>query len=335
MRVLRLHGLNDIRLHEEPLPQTAVGEVLVRVRTVSICGSDLHWFTEGGIGDVRLKEPVILGHEFAGEIASGTRAGERVAIDPAIPCGSCEFCLEGNPNLCANLHFAGDGLTSGGLQEYITWPERCLFTLPDRLSFADGAVLEAFGVGIHSIDLGHLRPGMSVGIYGCGPIGLLMIQLARLSGASQIIATDLLAHRLEYAREFGASEVFLAEGGRENEAIRKATNGRGVDVAFEVAGENDAIETAIATAKPGARVVLVGIPAIDRTEFNASTARRKGLTIKFVRRMKHVYPRAISMVERGLVDLRSIVTASYPMADAGEAFRVASKRTGIKVVVEL
>jgi len=335
MQVVRLHSAGDLRLHDEPMPSPGPGESLVRVTAVSICGSDIHWFAEGGIGDARIKQPLVLGHEFAGVIAGGERSGERVAVDPAIPCGVCEFCLEGNPNFCTSMRFAGDGKFDGALREYVAWPIHCLFRLPESIGDAEGALLEALGVGIHAIDLGHLRPGMSVGIFGCGPIGLLMVQLARISGATHIIATDKLPHRLEAAKSFGATNVFQAESGQETAEILAATHRRGVDVAFEVAGENDAVETAVAAAKPGARVVLVGIPADDRTTFTASTARRKGLTIKLVRRMKHTYPRAIALVEHGLVDVRSLVTHQFPLTEARPAFVEAEKRSGLKVVVEM
>jgi len=335
MQVVRLHSAGDLRLHDEPIPTPDPGEALVRVSAVSICGSDIHWFAEGGIGDARINQPLVLGHEFAGVIAGGERSGERVAVDPAIPCGVCEFCLEGNPNFCTSMHFAGDGKFDGALREYVAWPTHCLFRLPESISDAEGALLEALGVGIHAIDLGHLRAGMSVGILGCGPIGLLMVQLARISGATHIIATDKLPHRLEAAKSFGATDVFQAESGQEIAQILSATHQRGVDVAFEVAGENDAVETAVAAAKRGARVVLVGIPADDRTAFNASTARRKGLTIKLVRRMKHTYPRAIALVEHGLVDVRSLVTHRFPLTEAQPAFVEAEKRSGLKVVIEM
>jgi L-iditol 2-dehydrogenase len=335
MQVIRLHGAGDLRLHDEPMPSPGPGESLVRVTAASICGSDIHWFAEGGIGDARINQPLVLGHEFAGVVASGERSGERVAVDPAIPCGVCEFCLEGNPNFCTSMRFAGHGMTDGALREYLAWPTRCLFHLPESIGDAEGALLEPLGVGIHAIDLGHLRPGMSVGIFGCGPIGLLMVQLARISGATHIIATDKLPHRLEAAKSFGATNVFQAECGQETAEILAATHRRGVDVAFEVAGENGAVETAVAAAKPGARVVLVGIPADDRTAFTASTARRKGLTIKLVRRMKHTYPRAIALVEHGLVDVRSLVTQRFPLTQAKPAFVEAEKRSGLKVVVEM
>jgi L-iditol 2-dehydrogenase len=335
MQVVRLHSAGDLRLHDEPMPSPGPGESLVRVSAVSICGSDIHWFAEGGIGDACIKQPLVLGHEFAGVIAGGERSGERVAVDPAISCGVCEFCLEGNPNFCTSMRFAGDGKFDGALREYVAWPTHCLFRLPESIGNVEGALLEALGVGIHAIDLGHLRPGMSVGIFGCGPIGLLMVQLARISGATHIIATDKLPHRLEAARSFGATNVFQAEGGQETAEILAATHRRGVDVAFEVAGENDAVETAVAAAKRGARVVLVGIPADDRTAFNASTARRKGLTIKLVRRMKHTYPRAIALVESGLVDVRSLATHRFLLTEAQSAFVEAEKRSGLKVVIEM
>lgn len=334
MKVLRLHGVRDLRLRDEPEPVPGPGEVFLRVTAVGLCGSDLHWFSEAGIGDARLQEPLVLGHEFAGVIESGERRGQRVAVDPAVPCGRCDFCLEGNPNLCSTLRFAGHGTEDGALREYMAWPTHCLHPLPDSLTDADGVMLEPLGVAIHAVDLGHLRLGMTVGVFGCGPIGLLVLQVARVAGATHVIATDKLPHRLEAARSLGATAVFQAAGGRESSEILAATDGKGVDVAFEVAGENEAVETAIAAAKPGARVVLIGIPADDRTAFAASIARRKGLTIKLTRRMKPVYPRAIRLVGSGLVDVRSLVTHRFPLEEFDKAFSAAQGREGLKVIIE-
>jgi L-iditol 2-dehydrogenase len=333
-QVARLHRVGEVRVQSEPMPVPAAGESLVRVTAVTLCGSDLHWFAEGGIGDTRLKNPLVLGHEFAGVVESGELRGQRVAVDPAISCGKCEFCLEGNPNLCPFVRFAGDGVYDGALREHIVWPNHCLFPIPAALSDVDGAMLEPLGVAIHSVDLGHIKPGMSIGVFGCGPIGLLTLQVARAAGATRMIATEKLPQRLDAARELGA-EVFEAADGQESAAILAATGGRGVDVAFEAAGENAAVETAIAVAKRGGRVVLIGIPADDQTTFNASTARRKGLTIKLVRRMKNTYPRAIRLVESGVVDVRSLVTHRFPLAEVDKAFALASRREGIKVAVEL
>jgi L-iditol 2-dehydrogenase len=319
MKTIRLHAPNDLRLHDEPRPEAGPGNLLVRVKAVGICGSDLHWFCEAGIGDVSLEKPLILGHEFSGEIADGPRQGERVVVDPAIPCHSCEYCSQGNPNLCENVRFAGLGQEDGALREIIAWPAECMYTLPDSLSHADGVMLEPLGVAIHATDLAHLRVGMSIGVFGCGPIGLLILQVACLSGPTQIFATELLPHRLETALRLGA---------------RQWTPNRSVDVAFEVAGDNAAVEDAFTAVKPGGKVILVGIPADDRTSFAASVARRKGLTIKLVRRMKFAYPRAIELVSSGKVDVRSLVSHTFPLAQAVEAFRLAERREGLKVIVE-
>ncbi len=333
MKTIRLHAPNDLRQHDEPMPKPISGETLVGVKAVGICGSDLHWFGEAGIGDAHLQKPLVLGHEFAGVIAEGPRQGERVAVDPAIPCNACESCLQGNPNLCEHMRFAGHGVEDGALREYIAWPDECLFPLPDSLSDADGVMLEPLGVAIHSVDLAHLRVGTTVGVFGVGPIGLLILQLAHLSGAKEVFTTDYLPHRLESARHLGATKAILAEGGAEVQEVLTATGGRGVDVAFEVAGENAAVETAISAVKPGGRVVLVGIPADDRTSFSASAARRKGLTIKLVRRMKFTYPRAIHLIESGKLDVRSLVSHQFPLEQAQQAFTVAQRREGLKIII--
>ena len=197
----------------------------------------------------------------------------------------------------------------------------------------EGAMLEPLGVAIHAVDLGRIRPGMTVGVFGCGPIGLLVLQVARAAGAARLIATEKLPHRLEAARSLGAA-VFQADDGRESAAVLAITGGTGVDVAFEATEENGAVETAIAATRPGGRVILVGIPADDRTAFTASVARRKGLTIKLARRMKHAYPRAIRLVETGMVDVRSLVTDRFPLARFHQAFSVARKREGLKAIIE-
>jgi L-iditol 2-dehydrogenase len=332
-KVLRLHGVGDLHLHDEPLPVPGPGDLLVRVTAVGICGSDLHWLSQAGIGNERLRRPLVLGHEFAGVIDGGERRGQRVAVDPSVSCGLCELCRAGHPNLCTALRFAGQGTEDGALREYLAWPSRCLHPIPDSLSDADGAMLEPLGVAIHAVDLGHVQSGMTVAVLGCGPVGLLILQLARAMGVARLIATDTLPHRLEAARLLVA-ETFQADGGREAGDIVAATGGRGVDVAFETAGENEAVEAAVASLRPGGCLVLVGIPADDRTAFSASVARRKGLTIKLSRRMKHTYPRAIHLVESGAVDVRSLVTHRFPLAQFDRAFDVAQRREGLKVIIE-
>ncbi|WP_204039018.1 zinc-dependent alcohol dehydrogenase [Acrocarpospora phusangensis] len=318
MRVARLHGVADLRLTEEETPEVGPGMSLVRVTAVGLCGSDLHWYAEGGIGDATITRPLVVGHEFAGVVEGGPAHGRRVAVDPAIPCESCRSCRSGYRNLCPNIRFAGHDLLDGGLRELIAWPTELLHALPDHVSDSDGAMLEPLGVALHAFDLGHLHLGGTVAVVGCGPIGLLLIQLARLAGASTVIAVEPLPHRAEAAKRFGA---VLAEDAQ-------------ADVVFEVAGNDAAVNTSLELARPGGRVVLVGIPDDDRTTFRASLARRKGLTLALVRRMNDVYPRAIRLVEEGKVDVASLVSARYPLAEAPAAFTAAIRREGLKTVIE-
>ncbi len=335
MLSVRLTGAGEFRIADEPVPVPGPDEELVRVESVGICGSDLHWFAESGIGDAQLDRPLVLGHEFAGVIASGPREGTLVAVDPAIVCGTCEFCRDGNPNFCENGRFAGHGGEDGALREFIAWPKEFLFDVPSGFTAADAAMLEPLGVAIHSVDLARMKPGANVGVFGCGPIGLLTLAVARAAGAASIIATDRFGHRVEMARRYGASVALGADGSPDDaRRVMEATGGRGLDVVFEAAGEDSAVATAIESARPGATVILAGIPSDDKTSFVASVARRKGLTMRLVRRMKHVYPRAIAMVQKGLVDVRSLVTHTFPLDQTLEAFEVAARREGGKVLVE-
>jgi L-iditol 2-dehydrogenase len=335
MRVARLYGIGDLRVASEPEPGPApAGHSLVRVTAVGICGSDLHWFAEGGIGDAVLHRPLVLGHECAGVVEEGPLAGQRVAIDPAIPCHACDSCRRGDHNLCPSVRFAGHGETDGALREQMHWPDHLLHPLPDGISDAGGAVLEPLGVALHALDLGKVRAGATVAIVGCGPIGLLMVQLARAAGASAVLAVEPLAHRRAAAETLGADLAVSPAQARAG-AVEEMTAGRGVDVAVEIAGPDDAVSIAMQAARPGARVVLAGIPDTDRTSFPASLARRKGLSILMSRRMNEVYPRTIALVRRGLIDVDAVVTDRFELADAATAFATAAARTGLKTVVDV
>jgi L-iditol 2-dehydrogenase len=334
MRAARLYGVGDIRIGDEPVPGPGPGEMLVQVAAVGICGSDLHWFSEGAIGDAQLSQPLVLGHEAAGVIASGPRRGQRVAIDPGIPDGTCRMCRDGYRNLCPRVRFSGHGGTDGSLREFMTWPSELLHPLPDELSDSDGAILEPLGVAVHSIDLGHLPFAGTAAVIGCGPIGLLTIQLLRVSGAESVVAFDPRPHRREAAAKLGADQV--ADPGEFEpgfEGLRDLV-GDGVDVAFEIAGGDAAVGLAMHATRPGGRVTLGGIPDDDHIGFGASLARRKGLTIAMVRRMNEVYDRAISLVARGQVDTSTLVTDRFGLDDTAAAFGTATRRDGLKVIVE-
>jgi L-iditol 2-dehydrogenase len=331
MLVARLHGIADLRITDEPTPEVEPGQSLVKVSAVGICGSDLHWWSEGGIGDAVIDQPLIPGHEAAGVIADGPGRGERVAIDPAIPCGHCELCLRGYRNLCLNIKFSGHGTLDGAMAEFIAWPSHLLPALPDALSDSDGALLEPLGVAIHAVDLGHLPLGGSAAVVGCGPIGLLLIQLLRTAGAGSVIAFDPLPHRREAGRRFGADPVL--DPAQANEVELAELTGIGVDVAFEIAGTDDAVQLAVALVRAGGRVVLAGIPGDDSIRLPASNSRRKGLTIAMSRRMNDTYPRAIALAATGKIDL-SIVSHQFPLAEAAAAMSLAATRQGHKTVVE-
>ena len=315
---VRLTGIGTLEHVDLPVDEPFVGEALLRVLAVGLCGSDAHWFEEGAIGDAALVDGLVLGHEFAAVIDSGPRAGQRVAVDPAIPCLDCEQCFAGRPNLCLNLKFAGHGI-DGALRRHMVWPERCLVPIPDHLPDEQGAMLEPLGVALHAIDLAGEIEGSSVGVIGCGPIGLLLIAALGRLGASEIVATDPLAHRLETAFAMGASDLEGIEG---------------LDVVFETAGSDAALHSALMAARPGARVVMIGIPDGDRTTYVASVARRKELTMVTCRRMlPGDLVRAAEMAGAGLPGLESMVTHRYPISQTGEAFRSLIDRVGLKVMV--
>jgi len=343
VKAARLYGPRDLRVEEIPRPEPQAGDLLIRVRAVGICGSDVHYYEDGGIGENRVTEAHELGHEFAGVVAAlgpgveGPPLGTRVAVDPAIPCGTCEFCLEGNPNLCPHMVFVSNPPTGGGLVEYIAHPASLVFPLPEEMDFADGAMLEPLGVAIHTVNLAKLRLGDTAAVLGSGPIGLLTIQMARLGGARTVYATDLVPERLAMAQRMGADGVLHAGEADSVAWVEELTGGRGVDVVFEAAWAAETVAQAMAMAKPGGRVVIAGIPSEDILSFPASAARRKGLTIKLVRRMKHTYPRSIALVQQGLVDVRSLITHRFPLTEAREAFELAAARADgvVKALVEM
>ena len=323
MKAIRFYDIKDLRLEEIPKPTPSENQILLEVASVGICGSDVHYYSEGGTGGLELDHPFVLGHEFSAWIAEGPKKGQLVAVDPALPCGKCEFCREGNPNFCVNLAFAGAEETDGGLQEFIAWNREAIYPLPETFTPQEAALLEPLGIAMHAVQLGHVFPGMDVGVFGAGSVGLLTVQMARLAGASRIFVTDRLSHRLEIARECGATDLLLADG-EEAPKINDMTAGRGVDVAFEAAGDDGAaVESAIHASKRGGTVVLIGIPSEDQTRFTASTARRRGLTLKLSRRMKNTYPRSIRLVDNGQTDLASLVTAEYPLGEYEKAFTTA------------
>lgn len=343
IKAARLYAPRDMRIDLIPEPRPSFQEVLIRVKAVAICGSDLHTYLHGEIGGIKLGSPLVLGHEFSGIVESVGEGvtdlfpGQRVAVDPAIPCLKCEPCLRGNPNICMNIRFAGTWPDDGALREKMTYPARCCFPIPDTVSYVEGALLEPLGVALHAVDLAKIRIGDTVAVLGVGAIGLLIVRAAKLAGAGKVFATDILRNRLDFALRYGADEVFDASECDPVEEIMRATKKRGVDVAIEAAWADRTVDQAVEVAKHGGRVVIVGIPAEDEIRFRASSARRKGLTVLLSRRMKHMYPRAISLFQKGLIDLEGLATHRFPLDRTALALETAATYSDgvIRAVVEM
>jgi L-iditol 2-dehydrogenase len=261
------------------------------------------------------------------------KPGTRVAVDPAIPCEKCEFCEQGHPNLCPNVRFCGVYPVHGSLCEQIIMPARCCFPIPDVMSDGEASLLEPLGVAIHTLDFANIHVGNSVAILGAGPIGLLILRMAKLAGAGPVYISDKYEWRLKMAEKWGGIAVAPEEV---LHRVDRETHKRGVDVAIEAAWGNETIAQAAEIVRIGGRVVLVGIPSEDHLGMKHSTARRKGLTIALIRRMKHTYQRAIPLVEHGKIDVNPLISHRLPLARAAEAFALntAYKDGVLKILIE-
>ena len=325
---VRLHGPRDLRVDKLSEPRSpAPGEVLVRVDAAGICGSDLHTYLDAKIGDTVLKAPLILGHEFAGtveavgELSPSFRVGDLVAVDPAQPCGVCELCRRGHPNLCTNLHFCGLYPDHGCFCERIIVPTGTCTPLPEGFDAETGALLEPLGVALHAVDLPKPKSGDSAAIIGAGPIGLLILQVARAAGLNPVFVVEQLPWRLSMVERFGGIPIDSARFNA-REKIMVTTLGRGVDIVFEAAWADQSIQLAGEIVRYGGKLVLVGIPREDTLSIQHSIARRKGLTMFLSRRMKHTYPRAIKLVQEGRIDVKSLVSHRFSLGETPAAFEL-------------
>ena len=331
-----MYGVGDVRLEERVVPEAKPDEVLVRLKRVGVCGSDVHYFTHGRIGGFVVREPMILGHECAGMVeAVGSavrrfKAGDRVTIEPGYTCRTCYYCRTGHYNLCPDVVFMATPPVDGSFCEYVAWPEDFVFPLPDKMSFDEGAMMEPLSVALWAVERGQVRPGDAVAIFGSGPIGLLTLQAAKAAGATTVIAVDIEGYRLEHARRLGATHTIDDSDGKALEQVRAITSGHrgfgadhsGVDVAFETAGAKPTTRGALAATRPGGVAVLVGLPPDPMVEIDLVAAMSKEIDVRGQFRYANRYPPAIALAASGEIDVASLVTHHFALERAQDALQL-------------
>lgn len=326
----------EIEFPHDPGP----GEILVKLHSVGVCGSDLHWYLEGHIGAMQAAYPMILGHEPAGEVVgagpgvTAFQSGDRVAIEPTLSCGHCEFCLIGRHNNCLNSTFMGSPRTFGFFREFAVIPQYNATHFPKEFSYRQATLIEPLAVMMHMLELIEIRTPDTVAVLGAGPIGMLAAAVARASGASQVIVADRVPHRLALAREMGAS--LAVDVNALPDAVRDLTRGRGVDVVIDAAGMPQTINTSLTIARPSGTVVLIGIPSETGFGVDLHAAMAKELRIQTLKRSNHRSRPAIEMLASGAVK-DALITHALPLEKTPEAFEtLAEYRDGVgKLVIGL
>lgn len=343
MKAAYLKEKMDIVIRDDqPIPEPSDDQVLIKMEYCGVCGSDVHFYREGKVGDTPAPADFILGHEVAGTIVktgknvTGLVPGDRVALEPGYTCGKCEFCKTGRYNLCPDVQFFAAPPVSGALMEYVVHPADMCFKLPDNVTTEEGALVEPLAVGMHAASQANVTLGNSVLILGGGCIGLVTLLAAKARGASQIVVVDLYEKRLNMARKLGASAVINAK--EEDVAQRvDALFGRlGADIVFETAGSIHTIQETPYFVKPGGTICLVGMAAESMVNYNFNQIMMKEVTIKSVFRYRNLYPAAIAAIASGAIDVKQIVTHRFLFEEADLAFRTAVEHAQdeIKEVIE-
>ncbi len=326
MQAVKWFTPRDMRVVEMPKPTQKPHEALIRIHSTGVCGSDMHYFTDGRIGATVITEPIVLGHEYAGVVeavgceADASLVGKRVAVEPGIPCLKCELCRTGHYNVCRDLSFPGGPPYDGALCEYVAVHAEFCFPVPDAMSMAEAAMMEPLAVALHTVELANAQPGESAAILGLGPIGLLTAQVAKLSGIDVLYGTDLYDYRVEAGRRYGVDCAFNADQQDTVDAVMDQTQGRGVDVVFDCARSVDTPAIACRIARPAGRCILTGISGHQDGVFPVDIARRKELMVQWCRRFKFNFPAAIALTAAGRLDVKSLMTHSFPLERANEAF---------------
>ena len=344
MKAAFLTGIRQLEIRETSAPKISDPHgVLLRVGVVGVCGSDVHYYTTGRIGSLVVKYPEWTGHECAGMVegvgdeVKKLAVGQRVAVDPLIPCGYCDQCLSGREHTCRNQNFlACPGQGPGALAEYLVMPERSCYAIPDGMTLVQAATIEPLSIGIYAQRLARMQAGAKIAVLGSGPIGLCVLLASRAACDCAVYATDLLGERLEMARRCGAA---WTGNPKQIDVVRAIHELQppGVDFVFECAGQQETLDQAIELLKPGGSVLMIGIPEVDRVSFSIHTLRRKEIQLQSVRRQNQCMAPAIELVSKGAINLDQIVTHHFPLAETKQAFDlVADYRDGVvKAIVHI
>mgnify|MGYP005822167823 CR=1 FL=1 len=343
MKTAVMLGIGEMGFEERDIPQVKDDEVLVKLEYVGICGSDLHYYETGAIGDYVVEPPFVLGHEPGGIVVevgknvTHLKAGDRVALEPGKTCGHCEFCKTGRYNLCPDVVFFATPPVDGVFQEYVAHEADLCFKLPNNVSTLEGALIEPLAVGFHAAIQGDAHLGQKAVVMGAGCIGLVSMMALKARGVSEVYVVDIMEKRLKKALELGADGVI--NGAEENveQKIRQITDGRGVDLVIETAGTEITTRQAISIAKKGSNIVLVGYSKSGEMTLPMSLVLDKELTFKTVFRYRHIYPMAIEAVAQGKVNLKGIVTDIFDLDDVQKAmdYSVNNKTNIVKAVIRV
>lgn len=340
-----MRGTDKMIIKEIEVPEVGEKEVLVQLEYVGICGSDVHYFHHGNCGayKVNLEEDYMLGHECAGTVVEvgakvkDLKVGDKVALEPGITCGQCEFCKAGKYNLCPDVVFLATPPVQGCYEEYIAFPENMCFKLPDNMTTKEGCLIEPLSVGFHAANQGDVQVGESVVILGAGCIGLVTLLACKAHGAGNIIVADIVDARLEKAKELGATHVINSKEVNALEEIARLTGGKGADKVFETAGSPITIAQTPFAVKRGGTITLVGLSAQEEINYNFAQIMEKEATIKSVFRYRNIYPKAIEAVSAGAIDVNGIVTHEFDLDHIQEAFEEAinNKTDLVKAVIKV
>ena len=343
MKVAVMEAIGKIKMEERDIPKAKDNEALVKLEYVGICGSDLHYYETGAIGDFVVEPPFVLGHEPGGTVVEvgkdvkHLKVGDRVALEPGKTCGHCEFCKTGRYNLCPDVVFFATPPVDGVFQEYVAHEADLCFKLPENVSTLEGALIEPLAVGFHAAMQGGARAGQTAVVMGSGCIGLVTMMALKAMGVSKVYVVDIMEKRLEKALELGADGVINGKEKDAVEEVMKLTDGRGCDLVIETAGTQITTVQAMRMTKKGATIVLVGYSKTGEMTLPISMALDKELTFKTVFRYRHIYPMAIEAVAAGKVNLKGIVTDIFSLDEAQKAmdYSVNNKADVVKAVIRI